>query len=91
MIQQLRHTPQRSHGDPNTRRPRVEIVQRWVETADERCPLACTWSALPELIADADIEPISIQPAFGFFSPKAGYLHHIHILPALSIPLPHIV
>ena len=30
-------------------RPRVEIIRRWVETADERCPLACVWFALPEI------------------------------------------
>ena len=27
--------------------PRTEIIQCWVETADERCPLACVWFALP--------------------------------------------
>ena len=27
---------------------RAEIVRRWVETADERCPLACVWFAMPE-------------------------------------------
>ena len=63
-------------------RPRVAIVQRWVETADERCPLACVWFALPEIIADQDDESESPWPAFALFRSKAGYLHPIHILPA---------
>jgi hypothetical protein len=29
--------------NPQVRRP---IVQRWIETADERCPLAGMWTAL---------------------------------------------
>jgi high affinity Mn2+ porin len=66
-------------------RPRVEIIQRWVETADERCPLACVWFALPEIAADQDDEPDLTQPAFSWFSLKAGCLHPIHILPAPSI------
>jgi high affinity Mn2+ porin len=66
-------------------RPRVEIVRRWVETADERCPLACVWFALPESVVDQDDESESPWPAFSWFRLKAGYLHLINILPAPSI------
>ena len=65
-------------------RPRVEITRRWVETADERCPLACVWLALPELGADQDDEPESRQPAFSSFRWKAGCLHSLNLLAAPS-------
>jgi hypothetical protein len=71
--------------------PRVEIIQRWVETADERCPLACVWFALPEIVADQDDDPGLTQPAFSWFSLKAGCLHPIHILPAPSIKSAYIL
>ena len=32
----------------------TQITRRWVETGDERCPLACVWFALPEIAADED-------------------------------------
>jgi high affinity Mn2+ porin len=73
-----RHSPRRI--TPN--RPCAEIVQRWVETADERCPLACVWFALPAITADQDDEPESTQPAFSVFWWKAGCLHPIHTSPA---------
>jgi high affinity Mn2+ porin len=83
MIQQILHRclPKQ----PVAGRPRAEIIQRWVETADERCPLACVWFALPEIVADQDDEPDSTQPAFSWLSLKAGCLRLIHILPAPSI------
>jgi high affinity Mn2+ porin len=82
MIQQRLHRcPSKQ---PVAGRPRAEIIQRWVETADERCPLACVWFALPEIFADQDDEPDSTQPAFSWFSLKAGCLLPIHILPAPS-------
>jgi high affinity Mn2+ porin len=85
MIQMIKRILPR---DPSRRtvanRPRVDIVQRWVETADERCPLACAWFALPEIVADQDDESESPWPAFSWFKSKAGYLHHINILPAPS-------
>ncbi|QEE29284.1 hypothetical protein FTW19_15550 [Terriglobus albidus] len=31
---------------PKTAQLRKPIVQRWIETADERCPLAGMWTAL---------------------------------------------
>jgi len=75
--------------DPSRRtvanRPRVGITQRWVETADERCPLACVWFALPEIIPDQDDESESPRPAFSSFRLKAGRLHLINNLPAPSI------
>jgi high affinity Mn2+ porin len=63
-------------------RPRVEITQRWVETADERCPLACVWFALPEMGADQDDESELRWPAFSFFRLKAGHLQFINNIPA---------
>jgi high affinity Mn2+ porin len=60
------------------------LIQRWVETADERCPLACVWFALPETSAELDDEPNLIRPVFSWRSLKAGYLHSIHIHPAPS-------
>jgi|GEM_PF-5346693 len=66
-----------------------EIVQRWVETADERCPLACVWFALAEILdqpsADPADEADSTRPAFSWFALKAGNLRLIHILSAPSI------
>jgi hypothetical protein len=56
-------------------RPRVQITRRWVETADERCPLACVWFALPEMVADQDDEPDLRRPAFSSLWLKAGCLH----------------
>jgi hypothetical protein len=53
MIQVIRRMLSRDRSRRTVaNRPRVEITRRWVETADERCPLACVWLALPELGAD---------------------------------------
>src|SRR4030088_596808 len=82
MIQRiLPHNPSRGTV---ANRPRVEITRRWVETADERCPLACVWFALPEIIADQDDESELRRPAFSFFRLKAGRLQLINNLPAPS-------
>ena len=73
---------------PNNLSPRTaansrgEIIRRWVETADERCPLACVWFALPEAASEQDDEPRLRRPAFSFSKLKAGYLHLIHTSPA---------
>jgi hypothetical protein len=69
--------------------PRTEIVRRWVETADERCPLTCVWFTMHGLLdeqssADQIDESDSPQPVF-WFALKAGYLRLIHTLPAPSI------
>jgi high affinity Mn2+ porin len=58
-----------------------EIIRRWVETADERFPLACVWFGPPEIASDDD-EPDSPRPAFYLFRPKAGFLLSIHTRPA---------
>jgi high affinity Mn2+ porin len=80
MIQRiLPHNPPRRTV---ANRPHVEIIRRWVETADERCPLACAWFALPEIDADQDEEPDSRQPAFSSFRLKAGCLQSINNPPA---------
>ena len=87
MIQMIqRRLRNRSPKGNAVHRPRPDLIRRWVETADERCPLACVWFELPEIgvdqIADKDDESDSPRPAFSFFRLKAGYLLPIHILPA---------
>src|ERR1700751_5804351 len=86
MIQMIQRTLPRRHPSGRTaaNRPRVEIIRRWVETADERCPLACVWFALPETGADEGDEAQSRQPAFSSFCLKAGFLPSISKLAALS-------
>lgn len=59
-----------------------KIVPRWVETADERCPLACLWFVQPETAADQDAESESPWPVFYRLRSKTGHLHSIHTLPA---------
>jgi hypothetical protein len=59
-------------------RPRTEIRRRWVETADERCPLACMWSPLPEEYDEQDDDSGLPWSAFSRFGWKAGLLHSIH-------------
>lgn len=80
MIQRiLRHSPPRKTAANG---PSVQITRRWVETADERCPLAWVWFALPDIVADQDDESESQQPAFSLSRLKAGCLHPVHNLPA---------
>jgi high affinity Mn2+ porin len=69
-------------------RSRTELIRRWVETADERCPLACVWFAMPETVADMDDEPKLNRPAFFLRLLKAGFLHPVHIRPARSSLVP---
>jgi high affinity Mn2+ porin len=83
MIQMIKRLlPSNQSRQTIANRPRVEMIQRWVETADERCPLACVWFALPGSVTDQDDEPELPKPAFFFFRSRAGYLHPIHIFPA---------
>jgi high affinity Mn2+ porin len=82
MIQMIQRITRNPSARTATNRPRVGIVRRWVETGDERCPLACVWFALPEIAIDQDDEPDSLQPAFSLFRWKAGCLLSIHTLPA---------
>ena len=73
---------------PLNRSNAAAVRRRWVETADERCPLACVWFVLPSAltdIAEQDDDPGSMQPAFSLFSLKAGCLLYIHTLAAPSI------
>jgi hypothetical protein len=84
MIQMIqRKLPRNPSG--RTATTRAEIVQRWVETADERCPLACVWFALPEINTEQDDESEPRRPAFSLLRLKAGCLRSINILPAPSI------
>ena len=46
---------------------RVSLTRSFVETGDERCPLAGIWSRLPELDAAVDDEPGLIWPVRGVF------------------------
>jgi high affinity Mn2+ porin len=86
MIQMIqRILPRNSPRQAATNRPRAEIIQRWVETADERCPLACVWFAMQDIAADQDDESESTWPTFSSFRSKVGCLHPINILPARSI------
>ena len=93
----LQMTKRISHLDrPKTlmSRPGNDMVRRWVETADERCQLACVWFAMPTALADMtladqDDDPGSMRPAFS--SLKAGCLLYIHTLPAPSIRSPRIL
>ena len=80
MIQRILH--RNLPGKTTASRPRVQITRRWVETADERCPLACVWFALPEISTDQDDESESRWPAFSLSRLKAGCLQLINNLPA---------
>jgi high affinity Mn2+ porin len=85
MIETIQRILRRHRSRPTTpHHPRTEIIQRWVETADERCPLACFWFALPAIDADEDEESELTRPASFFFRWKAGRLHSIHTFPAPS-------
>jgi high affinity Mn2+ porin len=84
MIKMIQRTLPRNPSG-RTATTRAEIVQRWVETADERCPLACVWYALPEINAEQDDESEPRRPAFSLLRLKAGCLLSINILPAPSI------
>jgi hypothetical protein len=46
---------------------RMSLTRAFVETGDERCPLAGIWSRLPEMDAAADDEPGLTRPAWGVF------------------------
>jgi hypothetical protein len=46
---------------------RLSLTRVFVETGDERCPLAGIWSRLPEMDAAVDDEPGLTQPAWGVF------------------------
>jgi high affinity Mn2+ porin len=74
----LPHNPRQSVVNHS----RPELIQRWVETADERCPLACVWFVLQETAVDPDDESESPWPAFFLVRLKAGCLHSVHTLPA---------
>ncbi|CAN5488860.1 hypothetical protein BH10ACI4_BH10ACI4_09560 [soil metagenome] len=40
----------------------VNLRRRWVETADERCPLACVWFALPDVTAENEEATAELPP-----------------------------
>jgi len=44
---------------------RICLTRAFVETGDERCPLAGIWSRLPEMDSAVDDEPVLAQPAWG--------------------------
>lgn len=47
------------------------LTRSFVETGDERCPLAGIWSRLPELDAAIDDEPGLTRPAWGMLLLRA--------------------
>ena len=46
---------------------RISLTRSFVETGDERCPLAGIWSRLPEMDAATDDEPGLTRPTRGVF------------------------
>jgi hypothetical protein len=58
-----RSVPQSTHP--------LTLTRAFVETGDERCPLAGIWSRLPELDAAADDEPGLTWPVRGVLLFKA--------------------
>jgi hypothetical protein len=84
MMQMIQRMLPRRHASKRivANRPRVEITRRWVETADERCPLVCVWFALLETSVDEGDEAQLQQPAFSSIRLKAGCLHSFHNFPA---------
>lgn len=60
---------------------RSAIQSRWVETADERCPIACTWFTVPEGTGEQEDEPGLAWPVFLRLRRRTGFLSHF--LPAL--------
>jgi high affinity Mn2+ porin len=83
MIQMIKRILPRN--SPRRATKRTEIVRRWVETADEGCPLPCVWFALQKIDAEQDDESEPQRLAFSSFRSKAGCLRSINILPAPSI------
>jgi hypothetical protein len=75
----------RSSAAPATQR--FGLMRRFVETGDERCPLAGIWLRLPELDAELefalDDEPSLTTPAMEALLLWRAYsfLHHISLLP----------
>jgi hypothetical protein len=63
------------------RRPQADsqpvIQSRWIETADERCPIACTWFTIAESIKDLDDDPGSTWPVFLRVRWKAGFFSQL--------------
>jgi hypothetical protein len=52
---------------------RISLTRSFVETGDERCPLAGVWSRLPETDSAVDDEPGLTRPVRGVF--LFGALH----------------
>lgn len=63
MLRQTRHALRLLSSKP---RSRTQVVRRWIETGDERCPLASVWFALEPTDTTRNDEPHSTQPAFSF-------------------------
>jgi hypothetical protein len=60
--------------------PRPVFRSRWIETADERCPIACNWFLTPEVLKEQDDEPGSTWPVSFLLWWKTG----LSTLPWLS-------
>ena len=72
---QLQLLPPTKHGKANagTHPIAAGIFRRWVETGDERCPLACVWFGLRETTQQPDDESDRTMPASSrFWKRQAG-------------------
>jgi hypothetical protein len=55
------------------------LSRQWVQTGDQRCPLACAWFALGDLADTQSDEPPLWWPALKrFLNFSAGHLPAIH-------------
>jgi high affinity Mn2+ porin len=84
MMRQFLHRTRSKQYRPE---PQSVMVRRWVETADERCPLACVWFALPSASDETEDESGSRWPVFSIFMRRAGRLRSIHTFRAGSFIL----
>ena len=82
MIKMFKPMPYFDRSGQPAARPRPAIRPLWVETADERCPLACVWFALPDNLDEQDDDPGSTWPAFSRFpggqAVRAAFISPMH-------------
>ncbi|HEY5382060.1 MAG TPA: hypothetical protein VIJ65_07375 [Acidobacteriaceae bacterium] len=74
-------------GTPNPPQPaqRLSLVRTFVETGDERCPIAGIWSRLIETDAAAD-DPDLIRPAMGYLLHWRAFFYSLLIPPRYDKP-----
>lgn len=84
ILQKRSHSSRQSMRVSDPHRP-IEIRRQWVETADERCPLACVWQALLENPDEPNDDSGLRWPVFSFLRERAGILRGFHLFPAHSL------